>query len=76
MPDDLTTLRVIRDQTAQLLLDVTLSPKPTYSVDGQSVSWESYLMQLRATLDWCDAKLNDAGLSDAGPFEFATRGGT
>jgi len=76
MPDDLTTLRLIRDQTRQLLLDVTTSPKPTYSVDGQSVSWESYLAQLRATLDWCDAKLNDAELKADGPFEFATRGGT
>lgn len=71
MADDLTTLRLIREQTQQLLLDVTASPKPSYSVDGQSVSWETYLAQLRATLDWCDAKLNDAE-----PFEFATRGGT
>lgn len=71
MADDLTTLRLIREQTQQLLLDVTASPKPSYSVDGQSVSWEAYLAQLRATLDWCDAKLNDAE-----PFEFVTRGGT
>ena len=76
MPDELTTLRAIRDQTRQLLLDVTASPKPTYSVDGQSVTWESYLAQLRTTLDWCDAKLSDAGEDGAGPFEFATRGGT
>ncbi|MCE9604572.1 MAG: hypothetical protein K8U03_06660 [Planctomycetia bacterium] len=71
MSDDLTTLRLIRDQTRQLLLDVTLSPKPSYSIDGQSVSWEAYLARIQTTLDWCDAKLNDAE-----PFEFATRGGT
>ena len=57
MPDDLDALRTIRAQTLQLLTDVTAQPKPTYSVDGQSVAWEAYLSQLRATLDWCDAKL-------------------
>jgi hypothetical protein len=76
MTDEQTMLRLVRDQTRQLLVDVTASPKPTYAVDGQSVRWETYLAQLRATLDWCDAKLAAAGDAETGPFEFATRGGT
>lgn len=76
MTDEQTMLRLVREQTRQLLVDVTASPKPTYAVDGQTVQWEAYLAQLRATLDWCDAKLAAAGDGEAGPFEFATRGGT
>lgn len=57
MPDDLDALRNVRTQTLQLLADVTAQPKPTYTIDGQSVAWDAYLAQLRATLDWCDAKL-------------------
>ena len=28
------------------LLDATVSPKPTYSIDGQSVQWNEYLRML------------------------------
>lgn len=28
------------------ITDITASPKPSYSIDGQSVSWESYLGRL------------------------------
>lgn len=41
-----------RDQIAANLVAMTASPKPTYSIDGQSVSWESlfatYTSQLAA----------------------------
>lgn len=71
MSVDLEVIATIRSQTVQLILDVTAQPKPTYQIDGQSVSWESYLARLQTTVDWCDAKL-----SAAEPFEFATRGET
>jgi hypothetical protein len=71
MSADAAMLNTIKTQTLQLIADLTVEPKPTYSVDGQSVSWQEYLAQLRATVAWCDAKLNDAE-----PFEFQTRGGT
>ncbi len=71
MPDDLDALRTVRAQTLQLLTDVTAQPKPTYTVDGQSVAWEAYLAQLRATLDWCDAKLAAGEI-----FEISTRART
>ncbi len=41
--DDLTTAR---DQAASLIKDITASPKPSYSVDGQTVSWTQYLAEL------------------------------
>ena len=69
--NDLTILETIRTQTLALLSEVTAQPKPSYTLDGQSVSWESYLAQLRATLDWCDAKL--AGDE---PFEISTQART
>ena len=62
-------IRIIRAQTLAILQDITENPKPTYTLDGQSVSWESYLKQLRDTLDWCDAKLEE-------PFELRTQAGT
>lgn len=71
MPDDLDALRNVRAQTLQLLADVTALPKPTYTIDGQNVAWEAYLAQLRATLDWCDAKLAAAEI-----FEISTRART
>ncbi len=71
MPDDSEILRTIRSQTLQLLTDITAQPKPTYQIDGQSVSWESYLGRLQRTVDWCDAKL--AGDE---PFEFVTTADT
>lgn len=69
--NDLTILQTIRNQTLALLADVTAQPKPSYSLDGQSVSWDSYLAQLRATLDWCDAKL-----AAGEPFEISTQART
>ena len=62
-------IQLIRSQTLVLLQDVTQNPKPSYTLDGQSVSWESYLKQLQSTLDWCNAQLDE-------PFEIRTQAGT
>ncbi|MDO4574050.1 MAG: hypothetical protein Q4D98_02425 [Planctomycetia bacterium] len=64
-------IKIIRAQTLALLVELTEHPKPSYSLDGQSVDWETYQKQLQNTLDWCDAKL--AGEE---PFEFHTQAGT
>jgi len=71
MDDETTILQTIRGQTLALVAQLTAAPKPTYEVDGQSVSWESYLAQLQRTLDWCDAKL-----AAGEPFEFDTQART
>lgn len=42
---------------------VSANPKPSYSVDGQSVSWESYLSNLSSEIDKLN-KLIILGLPD------------
>jgi hypothetical protein len=41
-----------------LIEEVTTSPKPNYSVDGQSVSWQSYLDSLFDKLKKIDEQIN------------------
>jgi hypothetical protein len=71
MPTYLDNLTAARDQVAANLAEITVQPKPTYSIDGQSVSWQSlydsYVTQLE--------KLN-AALAAAEPFEIQSQGGT
>ncbi len=69
MPTDRQQIETIRCQALSQLVDLRAHPKPTYSIDGQSVSWESYAGSLEATVDWCDVKL--VGLD---PFEVQSRG--
>ncbi|HBO44677.1 MAG TPA: hypothetical protein DD670_12245 [Planctomycetaceae bacterium] len=69
MPTDVEQLRLIRAQTLALIVEMTARPKPSYDLDGQTVSWGDYLAKLRATVDWCERNL--AGEE---PFEIHTRG--
>jgi hypothetical protein len=69
MTDDLQQLRTIRSQTLALIAELTAKPKPTYQVEGQSVSWNEYLARLHETVDWCERKL--AGEE---PFEIRSQG--
>jgi hypothetical protein len=71
MPSDRQQLETIRSQALAQLVDLRAHPKPNYSIDGQKVSWESYVRSLEATVDWCDLKL--IGLD---PFEVRSRGVT
>ncbi len=57
MDDSLNQILKIRAQTLVMIAELTRSPKPTYSVENQSVSWESYLSQLQATVTWCDRQI-------------------
>ncbi|MDO4585139.1 MAG: hypothetical protein Q4D62_13675 [Planctomycetia bacterium] len=50
-------IRIIRTQTLNIMKEITEHPKPSYSLDGQSISWETYLKQLQSTIDWCDQRL-------------------
>ncbi len=47
-------IKTIRNQTLSLIAEITTNPKPSYSIDGQSVNWTDYLEQLQKTVDWCD----------------------
>lgn len=58
-------LETVRNQIAARLVEVTAENKPTYSVDGKSVSWESYVAMLSNQLEKIEAALARA----SGPFE-------
>lgn len=51
-------LAVIKSQALALIEQITASPKPTYMIGGQMVSWGAYLRQLQDTISWCDAQLS------------------
>ncbi len=61
----------IKTNTLAVIADITASPKPSYSIDGQSISWGEYLAQLQATVEWCDKQI--AGNE---PFEILSQGYT
>ncbi len=69
--DYLNQLRTIRSQTLAIIEEITKSPKPTYAIDGQSVSWETYLKQLQSTVSWCNTQL-----ASESPCEIRTQAGT
>lgn len=70
-PSDLDQLRTIRTNLLARLAEMTTSPKPNYSLDGESYAWadlfERYMRQLEAV---------NALLAGQEPFEFHSRGCT
>jgi hypothetical protein len=71
MPTDVDQLRAIKTQTLARIAEITAAPKPSYSIDGQDVSWSEYLEQLARVVDWCERKL-----AGAEPFEIHSQGTT
>jgi hypothetical protein len=71
MPSDFEQIRTIMSQALAIIAELTANPKPTYYIDGQTVSWNDYLKSLQATVDWCERKL--AGQE---PFEIHSQGTT
>lgn len=69
-PTQSTLLQIRANLLTQIEL-VTRNPKPNYNIDGQQVSWQSYLDSLFAKLKEVDEQLNAAE-----PFEFVSRGET
>jgi hypothetical protein len=56
MPTILENIQTARENIAATLADITANPKPTYSVDGLSVSWADYFKMLTEL----DKSLRDA----------------
>lgn len=56
MPTDLEQIQTIKSQALASIAEITANPKPSYTIDGQSVAWNAYLYRLRQTVDWCDRK--------------------
>jgi len=61
-------LKTTRDNIAARLAEITASPKPSYSIDGQTVQWAAYLRALTSQLE----DVNKA-ISSAEPYEYQTR---
>lgn len=71
MPTEAEQVAAIRAQALATLASITAEPKPSYAIDGQSVSWGEYLRQLRETVAWCERQL-----AVAEPFEERSQGYT
>jgi hypothetical protein len=69
MPSDQEQIETIKSLALAQLVELRASPKPSYNLGGQSVSWETYLTSLERTVDWCDAKLTASE-----PFEISSQG--
>jgi len=62
-------LGVAINQVCAIIKDITANPKPDYSVNGQSISWSSYLSMLTEQV----SKLQQAQQSLAGPYQRISR---
>ena len=71
VPSEQEMLLTIKGQTLAMIAELTASPKPSYAIDGQSVSWAEYLDRLKRTVAWCNEQL---AVED--PFEFQSQGST
>jgi len=69
MPTDAEQIATIKSQTLAILAEITTSPKPTYAIDGQMISWDAYLGRLQEIVAWCDKQLNSTQ-----PYEIHSRG--
>ena len=61
-------IATIKANLLTALATESASPKPSYSVDGQSVDWNGYRASLLAQI----ASLNALLSTEAGPFEDVT----
>jgi hypothetical protein len=63
------SLTATKANVAAILAEMTANPKPSYSIDGQSVRWESYFATLTDKIE----KLNQLIQIEGGPFEQQTQ---
>ena len=68
---ELTDLEEIRANLLARIKEVTASPAPNYNIDGQSISWQSYLDSLWAKYHDIKTEINAAD-----PFEEVSQGCT
>lgn len=66
------TLQLALTNVNNLIASITANPKPSYSINGQSVSWGEYLKQL---LD-AQADINQKIVVATGPDEYVMEGAT
>jgi len=64
-----------RLQISERLAEITTSPKPSYNVNGQQVSWTEYARWLTDQLKTLNDAI-EAGEVDGVPFEIVSQGFT
>lgn len=69
MPTPAERIRTAIDQVTQRIVEVTSTYKPTYTVDGESYSHESYLTSLTNSLEALNRNLQIL----EGPYQKITR---
>jgi hypothetical protein len=69
MASILPTLQQAKINVCNLIQLITLSPKPTYSINGQSVQWTEYFRTLTDQLAVLNQQIQVAG----GPIELQTQ---
>jgi len=69
MPSDAETLATIKSNLLERIAEVTAEAKPNYNIDGQSVSWQSYLDSL-----WAKVKEIDQQIALTEPYEEVSQG--
>jgi len=75
MPSDVENIRQIRSDyiatlAAEAAYQLANGPKPSYSIDGESVSWDSWRDSMTAKIESLTKLLNTVG----GPFLIRSRG--
>ena len=58
MPTTLENLQTTKSNIAALLVELTTNPKPTYSIDGQVVSWSEYFQMLTGQMKALNELIN------------------
>lgn len=71
MPTNAEQLATIKTQTLAIIVTITANPKPSYNIDGQSISWGDYLKQLEGTIAFVDKQL-----ASIAPYEIHSQGFT
>lgn len=66
---DLEQLRAIKATTLEQMAAVSAERKPSYSENGQSFDWTSYLEHLQRRVEWCNQQI-----AAEEPFEIESRG--
>ena len=71
-----TSLHTVRQNLLDRIVEVTAQPKPNYNIEGQQVSWASYLDTLTKQLARIEQLIDDDDARNDGPFEIVSQGCT
>jgi len=67
MATDAENIATIKSNALARLAEITAAPKPSYSENGRSWSWNEYHKMLREQVDWANSQL-----AAQEPFEVIT----